>query len=107
MVLLNLSQAYTLLDAVPATSDTESDAVATPVRCTTISWQTIFGTPPGDVEMQLLGSLNGVDFFEIDVSTEAAGELRTIETNVTHIKARIDTITDGADVSFIVVCKDL
>ncbi len=106
MVLLNLNQAYPLFDSAAAT-EVEGTPVALPVRCTTLTWQTVFGTEPSAVEITLLASLNGVDFIEIDDSTVTDGDLQTVEGNFTHLRADITSIADGADVTVLVVPKDL
>lgn len=106
MVLLNLNQAYPLLDSVPG-STIISDPVAMPTRCTTFSWQTIYGDAPSAVSMAILGSLDGVVFSSIDTSTAIAGQVKTVNANVTHVKAQIVSIADAADVTVLIVPKDL
>lgn len=106
MVLLNLNQSFTLLDSVPATP-VESAIVCLPIRCTTFTWQTIYDTEPSVADITIFGSLDGVNFAEIDDSDVVTGEIRTVNTNCTHIKAGLVTATDGADISVLIVPKDL
>ena len=98
MITLNLTVPHVLLDA----EDGTSDVFACPVRTTTITWQTIFDPEPGSAEVSLEGSLDGETFDILDTSTEVAGEVRTINTNVPFIRA-----TSDEDVTLLVVCKDL
>lgn len=106
MVLLNLNQSYALLNDVPAEA-IESDVVALPIRCTTFTWQTVYGTEPAAASILMYGSLDGVNFAEIDDSTEVGGEVRTVTGNFTHVMAELETATDGADISVLIVPKDL
>lgn len=98
MIKIDLTVPFTLLAGV----DGDSEIVACPVRMTTLTWQTVFDTPPGSVACAILGSLDGVTFDEIDASTVVAGEVRTINTNVPFLKA-----TSDEDVTLLVVAKDL
>lgn len=106
MILANLNQAYTLLDSVPADA-VESDVLCLPVRCTTLTWQTIYGTEPSVADITLFGSLDGITFAEIDDADVVTGEIRTVNTNCTHVKVALVTATDGADITVKLVPKDL
>ncbi len=105
MPLAMLNQAYPLLDGV-AGEAAESDIVALPARCTTISWQTVFGTDPSAVSILLLASLDGENFVEVDDITTTTGGIATVVGNFTHVMAEIESITDGADVTVLMVPKD-
>ena len=85
----------------------ESDIFAVPARCTTITWQTIFGVDPTAINITLLASLDGENFDVIDTSTSVTSEVRTVEVNATHIMAIINSATDGSGVSVLANCKDL
>jgi len=104
LALLNIPEA--ILDAVAAVAGI-SDSFALPARCTTITWQTIFGTDPSAINITLEVSLDGANFNVIDTTTATAGEIRTIEVNATHVRAQINSITDGSEISVLVDCKDL
>lgn len=106
MVLLNLNQAYPLFDGA-AGEAALSAAVAMPVRATTFTWQSVFGDAPSAVSLAMLGSLDGVTFASIDTSTTVGGQIKTVNGNFTHVKAQIVSIADAADVSVLIVPKDL
>ena len=103
LALLNIPEA--LFDAVAAVADI-SDSFALPARCTTITWQTFFDVDPSAVNITLEFSLDGDNWDVIDTTTEVAGEIRTVEINATHVRAQINSITDGSGVSVLVNCKD-
>jgi len=106
MPLAMLNQAYTLLDGVAGDAQ-ESDVVALPARCTSFSWQTIFGTDPSAVSVLILASLDGLNFVEVDDSAVTTGDIQTVVGNFTHVMAEIESITDGADVTVLLVPKDV
>lgn len=101
-----LNQNYILFDGVPGDA-AESEVVALPARCTTISWQTSFGTEPASYDIALMASLDGVNFVEVDDADVVDGEIRTVQGNFTHLRADIVAVVDGADVTVSFVPKDL
>ena len=105
VIFLNLPKL--LLDAVTASAGAESDHFALPTRATTLTWQTFFGTAPASCTFKLWGSLDGITFAVIDTSTAVAGEIRTIDTNVTFIYVELDAVVAGADVSVLLVAKEI
>lgn len=105
MVQTYLNVPYYLLNAAAA-AQANGDAVALPANATMLTWQTIFGTEPASTTMQLLGSEDNVNWSVVDSSTVVGGAIRTITTALPYIKARIEAISGGAEVSVLLNAKN-
>ncbi|MGH9776554.1 MAG: hypothetical protein ACRD50_16605 [Candidatus Acidiferrales bacterium] len=68
----------------------------------TVRWQTIFGSAPTAVNIQLQGALDDVDahYQTIDTSTATAGEARTVTgVNVKFLRVKLTSITAGSGIT--------
>jgi hypothetical protein len=104
---LQLNIPKLLLDGATVSAGLESSHFALPTRSTTLTWQTFFGTNPASCTFKLWGSLDGTTFAVIDSSTVIGGEIRTVNTNVKFAYVELDAVSGGADVSVLLVAKDL
>ncbi len=104
---ISLNLPKLVIDAVAASAGIESSHFALPGRTTTLTWQTFFGTAPASCTFKLWGSLDNSHYSVIDTGTAVAGEVRTVNTNVSSIYVELDAVSGGADVSVLVVPKDL
>lgn len=108
MVKINLNLPKLLMDAIAAVAASESDHLALPDRTTTLTWQTFFGTAPASCTFKLWGSLDdSLGYSVIDTSTVVGGEVRTLDTNVKFVYVELDAVSGGADVSVLLVAKDI
>jgi hypothetical protein len=67
----------------------------------TVRWQTLFATAPSAINVSLQGAIADVDaeYKDIDASTNAAGEARTVtgvQANFLRIKVNSSTVGSGA-----------
>jgi streptogramin lyase len=97
---------FKLFDAAAAAVGNSASVALLP-RASLVTWQTYFGTNPGAVEIQIQTSNDDTNWFTTDSSTEVAGEVGTFQTSAKHIRARIESITDGAEVTVEIVAKPL
>lgn len=93
-----------LFDAAAA-SIANSISYGLPVRATIVTWQTSFGSAPASCTILLQGSNDNVTWNTIDTSTAVGGEIRTITTAVTFVRARINAISGGAEVTVSLIAK--
>src|SRR5215510_2819271 len=97
--------AINLLDAV-AIGVQNGSSFALPVKPGSLSWQTVYGTAPGSITVNLQGSNDGVNFFTLDTSTNVNGEVRIISSMSTlFIRATISASAGGTTVTVILVYK--
>ena len=69
-------------------------AYAVPAKAYT--WQTIVTGTPTTIAINLEGSMDGVNFAQIDTSALAGGELRSVANKpVAFIRANLATLTGG------------
>jgi len=104
MKLLQLSQAENLFD-LTSSGIKYSSAFALPARATQITWQTIFGTAPASITVQIKTSNDGLTYTTVDSSTVVGGESKTFVTSALFVKARINAISGGANITVTVVPK--
>lgn len=79
---------------------------ALPVKLGGLSWQTVYGTVPTSLTVNLQISNDGVNFQTIDTSTNTAGELRTVPSvTALFIRATISANVGGTTVTVILVYK--
>jgi hypothetical protein len=71
-------------------------------QCT---WQSSFGSAPASITLQLQTSNNNSVYSTIDTSTSTAGEVRTINTSATQVRARINASSGGTAITVSIVCK--
>lgn len=83
-----------LISSPPVVGD--GNIFALPVVATQFTWQSSFVGAPGAISIQILTSLDGVNFALADSSTNIAGEGKTALSSAAFIKARIDTLTIGS-----------
>lgn len=103
---LQLGIPTTVLDDEAVGAAVLSDVYVMPTESTTLTWQTIFDTNPGAVSMQILGALLFAGpYVVIDSSTVVGGEIKTIETNLGFVKAKMNTVTGGDFFSVILNAK--
>jgi hypothetical protein len=72
-----------------------------PDQSRAVRWQTLFATPPTAINVSLQGAMADVDaeYKDIDASTNAAGEARTVtsvQANFLRIKVNSSTVGSGA-----------
>jgi hypothetical protein len=72
-----------------------------PDQARTVRWQTFFGTAPTAINVSLQGAIADVDaeYKDIDASTAAAGEARTVvgvQANFLRIRVNSSTVGSGA-----------
>lgn len=102
----------TLLIGIPqnlfsnaAASVANSTAYGLPPRASLIQWQTLFGTAPASVTIQIQTSLNGVDYNTEASTTVVGGATGSFVTSALKVRARINAISGGANVTVIVNAK--
>lgn len=61
-----------------------------------VTWQTAFSTAPSTVTVLLQASLDGLNWFTIDTSTNTAGEIRTISGSFPFVRINNSVVTGGA-----------
>lgn len=93
MIQLSNSVNQAILSAAPAVQT--GNIFALPVVATQFTWQASFLGTPSAVSLQILTSLDGINFVLADSSTNTAGEAKTVLSSAAFIQARIDTITPG------------
>jgi hypothetical protein len=93
-------------EAVPSTATAGSQfamphPAGIPDQSFAVRWQTLFGTAPSAINVSLQGASADVDaeYKDIDVSTNAAGEARTVtgvQANFLRIRVNSSTVGSGA-----------
>lgn len=96
-----------LLFDAGAASTGNSDIYALLPKAQLVTWQTRFGTAPASVTMQIQTSNDGTNFFATASSTTVGGELGSFQTAAKFIRARVNAISGGAEVTVEVVSKPL
>jgi hypothetical protein len=74
-----------------------------PNQSRTVRWQTLFGTAPTAINASLQGAMADVDaeYKDIDASTVAAGEARTVTgVQAKFLRIRVNSSTVGAGAGF-------
>ena len=72
-----------------------------------ISWQVLFGTPPGTVTINLQASNDGVNFATIDTTTATVNSIRITTVSAKFIRINMSAVTGGDTFSVIVVPNSL
>ena len=96
-------------EAVPSSATAGSQfavphAAGIPDQSRAVRWQTLFSAAPSAINVSLQGAMADVDaeYKDIDASTNAAGEARTVtgvQANFLRIKVNSSTVGSGAGFS--------
>jgi hypothetical protein len=84
-----------------------STAYAVGPNCNTFTWQTVYTGGPSAVNVVIEGSLDGTTWATLDTSTVTGGEVRTFNSNVAFVRARMVSNTGGTTVSVYIIPKIL
>lgn len=100
------SVSFKLLDAAAA-AIANGTSVALLARANLVTWQTYFGTNPGSITIQIQTSNDDTNWFTTASSTTVTGEVGTFQTSAKFIRARINAISGGDDITVEIVSKPL
>lgn len=104
MDLLLIGSSKKLFDAI-ASGTGNSTAYSLPASATQVTAQTIFGTAPASITVQIQTSLDNSNWTTVASSTNVNGETLTFNTSALYIRARINAISGGDAITVIVVPK--
>jgi len=104
--LVLLSNVLALLNAVAA-AVAPGSTFALPSRATQVTWQTVYGTAPASITIQLQISMDGTNWSTVDSSTNVNGEAKTVQFNAPFVRGNISAITGGTTVSLLIDARDL
>jgi hypothetical protein len=102
--LISRGLSQTLLNAVAA-APVISTEYAIPARAVQLSWQTIFGSAPSSIQVDIEGTTDNVNWSQIDSSTSTTGVIRTVNTSVIAIRANLVAVSGGSGITVIAVPK--
>lgn len=84
-----------------------SDPIALLPRACLVTWQTYYGTAPASITVQIQTSNDGTNFFTTASSTAVGGEIGSFQTSAKFIRARINAISGGDDITVEVIAKPI
>ncbi len=84
------------LAAASMLATAEGKEFAVPDNNAGFSWQTVLGTNPDAISMQLQISLDGSNWTALDTSTAVGGEVRYIAGSAKFVRGYIGSITLGS-----------
>lgn len=95
------------LNASAGGAGTNGTVWAMPVPATIVSWQISYSSAPSSAIITLQGSFDNVTYFNLDTSTNTAGEIRTLNFSTKFARCNITAQTGGGTVNCIISVKAL
>ena len=85
------------LQSAAASGAGAGDTYSLPCMMSLLTWAVSYSGSPDGVSVTLGGSIDGVNFFTLDTTTNTAGEIRTLSTKaVNHIRSHVGTLSGGS-----------